>query len=1499
MTSFLAARAGNWDLIVIAMDVSEGIAHLPWELLHDGESFLIAADNPVVPVRVVQQTSVPVEPQPRALRMLFMACAPESLHPLLDYEAEEAAIDSVATKESLPLLLVDEPTGNMGELERLLGRHPDGYFDVIHITGHATSNGHSPAFITETIAGDAHPTDIREIKDALLGARPRVVFLSGCRTAESGDLGATPSMAEELARTSALTVIGWGRPISDDAATQATADFYRQLMRGRSPALALAAGYRRLLKGGQPRWHCLRMFVQGKPPHPLVMAPENVKEDDTASFDRAKERTPYGLAKVDIGGFVGRRRATQELLRHLDPRLNSNRLGAIVHGIGGIGETTLVSRVLGMLPRDTRYVPVNTMLTRDSLLEAMRRQHEVFANVLGGAAPDEDLQGLLVRTLNKSDRGTIFVLDEFERNQRDRGDQPRLVPEAAQTLTALISASSQTPGRHRVVITCRYRPDVAGIDELADVPLEPLDDFHLRRKIERLQLTGRLEDATIQIIRDLAKDNTRLLDTLFALAQTNPALGPDFLRRRMADQRQLFYDKDLDVADLLFRFDPPDAAVLRAIAPFRVPVNVGVLARLVGPPAVRAAGEISAGARRNIEERAARLARWHLLDPSETAGVMSYRLPAVLESAPALRGKDVADDQIKCAEALAAELRNFDGKDDINDPDLLNLPALNEILRLALEGGAKDLAVRAAWTLAGAALIQYRFTEVTEICQRAIQLAPHPLLHAALGYAHAERGETAVAQMHFSAALADLSGRADKDQARVLSTVAFWEQYYDAEAARRHSEQALNLAWSAGDALTEAGSLRHIAADYARKGEFHTARALYNKALERAESVPGGELAAAAIRMDRATETDVAEGLTQAARLDLIELLAFYERREMGQHQAAVHLRMSMALHKDDLPASLVAAQRARALAAEVGWTRGEVDALINLCVVHTQMISNSPPGADDEHARKAMQYAREARSVANAVGWPLLQKNALQNLVFICRIMRRHDDAARFESELDRLATVSPEETAIRLVFAAEIHQQDNHYAEATEAASQALTLLGPAITPAMEMRARMVIARIGDEQQASAATLQVHVRRLLELCAATEPSIVPLVHVWTARMFIREERPGPARQHLELSLRGYASQGDQESVAYLHELHATLSDVSPLERVSHLCAATRLRLKLDDNAATATTMQELANAVPRDDKEQILRAALALAESAGANAQEHSILTDLAKVVSEDAERTQLQVAATLALRRSQAINVTVGSRLFNLLYSGKGARYLAELETQRQTLKSAHEITLPPVQTGDDTTMDPASYVVSLWGDQIGAGNVAAATPMANLKERLARPTTAAMINIFAEAAGRPDVGRRITSADIEPPQTVVAREMVTAIINLALVHRTRLDAPPPALRPLTGRERLLIENAITNTENFISDHQVPLETGNPLSSEPRDTGDAHNITSDNGGFKHYVAKELTPYALSSREPITAHCGWRWIPSRSEDAGDDLSDLPICPRCQAVLDAPADND
>ncbi len=39
------------DLVVLAMTTSKQLAHLPWELLHDGNGFLVARACPVVPVR--------------------------------------------------------------------------------------------------------------------------------------------------------------------------------------------------------------------------------------------------------------------------------------------------------------------------------------------------------------------------------------------------------------------------------------------------------------------------------------------------------------------------------------------------------------------------------------------------------------------------------------------------------------------------------------------------------------------------------------------------------------------------------------------------------------------------------------------------------------------------------------------------------------------------------------------------------------------------------------------------------------------------------------------------------------------------------------------------------------------------------------------------------------------------------------------------------------------------------------------------------------------------------------------------------------------------------------------------------------------------------------------------------------------------------------------------------------------------------------------------------
>lgn len=848
--------------------------------------------------------------------------------------------------------------------------------------------------------------------------------------------------------------------------------------------------------------------------------------------------------------------------------------------------------------------------------------------------------------------------------------------------------------------------------------------------------------------------------------------------------------------ELIARQDPKDAALLRAIAPFQRPVGAGVLARLAATPSRLTSARVRRAALDEAEARAARLARWHLLDPAETAGAVSYRLPPVL--VPVLGGRDPARDQARCAAALAAELGDFDG---LGDPDLLDVPALAEVLRLALAGGAEELIVRCTWSLAWAASTQYRFAETVEICRRANQVVQHPLIHAALGNAQVERGEFAIAQAHFAAALADVSRCTDRDRARVLSMVAFWTQLYDPHHASDYAEQALALALSAGDGMTECDCLRRLATCCAEREDFGEARKLYQQALNRAEVIRGGELLGSLIRMDLATEVDIPQGESQAALRELTKLLELYQRRGLEMYEDATHVRISLALAADDPAGSLAAAERARSLSVKIGWTRGEVQALLRLSQQEANMIS-VPVTSEDEHARRAWQYARDASSAADDGGWPLLRKWALQNRLLVARSIGRQVDAAAFEAELGEMTAgmaETPQEWADRLLATAEILCRDGRYADAADAASQAVDVLGPAITKRREMRALRVIAEVSDRQGSTAPDLEVRLQRLLKLYAEDSPSMLPLVHAWIGQMYNRTDRPALAREYLQLSLRGYTEQEDRLSEAYLRELLATLPDTPAHERAALLRAAARLRYGLDDRAAAAITIRELATAVPDRDKEQALRAALALARSAGAYLEESAVLTDLATIVSADTERVELEAAAAAAQRRGEPLQLTVGTRLANLLDPSKGGMITAEFDAQRQVLMSNDGFVLPSVHTRDDLDLDPSGYALFLWGERIGSGSISSATIEAErrgfLTRVVPRPVT---IELLGAKLGQPELARHISSLAARSPQAVVARDLVARVIDLALARREQLAAAPSAdSRPLTDDERRLVE------------------------------------------------------------------------------------------------------
>jgi hypothetical protein len=172
LTQANEAEALNDQLQQLAL----ALAHLPWELLHNGRNYL----TNILPVRLVHKRETPMAgEQNRPLRLLFMATSPEDMTPILDYEKEEANILQ-ATKNQ-PLSLVVEESGCVEELKNLIDSYDKDYFDVFHLTGHGIiykekNHGaivpntkieeNTPCFITETEVGETQITTVEDLAKA-------------------------------------------------------------------------------------------------------------------------------------------------------------------------------------------------------------------------------------------------------------------------------------------------------------------------------------------------------------------------------------------------------------------------------------------------------------------------------------------------------------------------------------------------------------------------------------------------------------------------------------------------------------------------------------------------------------------------------------------------------------------------------------------------------------------------------------------------------------------------------------------------------------------------------------------------------------------------------------------------------------------------------------------------------------------------------------------------------------------------------------------------------------------------------------------------------------------------------------------------------------------------------------------------------------------------------------------------------------------------------------
>ncbi|WP_339379306.1 tetratricopeptide repeat protein [aff. Roholtiella sp. LEGE 12411] len=808
--------------LVIAIDTDQKLAHLPWEVLHDGQDFLVKRVNPVVlPLRWIEKETEGFSVEARQLRVLFMATDPEDVQPKLEFEQEEARI--LADTRDFNLDLRVEESGCVSELGRVWSRYLDD-FDVFHLTGHASIKDaapYTPYFITETEIGDRHETTAAELAEVFRFRFPKLVFLSGCRTGQAPDKGAVPSMAEALIEQGARAVLSWGRPVEDRTATAAAAHLYGKLAAGYQLAEALASTYQQLFKQKVRDWHLLRLYVQGECPGALVDVlgdiPPSAPEPAYQQFlDPDKQ---VRVAKPSE--FVGRRRTLQRCLKAI-----RTSLGILIHGLGGVGKSTVTARLLERMVGYHRLVNFR-QLDEDKLLKTLAEQYtsERGHEILNGKLPlMQRLTKFLTEGLNTKEQRFAFVLDDFEANLELRNGVYVLQPQVVDVLLALLKAMQNSQLPHKVIITCRYNFTLSELNHrLYREPLGALGGADLIKKYNRLDSfngSWQFQPDLPERAKQAADGNPRLLEWLNKILQNSPKSpeaerGVEMILQKMADKEKEFRE-DILAQVLLKQQTPALRQMLGKLLVYELPVPLAAISPICE--------DIS-----SWESHIQRAEILGLLEVTLTNNTERlYRVPRILS--PLLENPKGEELYKQAAQILYRP--SWEEAEGATEAKML------EIHRLALLGKDEDIAVNIASSLANNWKNQSRFREAVQLCKFTLELTQdYRVLHQ-IARSQQQLGEVEQAQQYYQQALEFCLETDEAEKAAIIHHLGIiYANKGEVDEAIALYNQSLEITERIGNVKMKGATLHQLGIIHANKGEVDEAIALFNQVLEIHESI--------------------------------------------------------------------------------------------------------------------------------------------------------------------------------------------------------------------------------------------------------------------------------------------------------------------------------------------------------------------------------------------------------------------------------------------------------------------------------------------------------------------------------------------------------------------------------------------------------------------------------------------------------------------------------------
>ncbi len=837
--------------------VALGLAHLPWELLYDGASFLLIESN-ILPVRSVQQRQNNVlGTQNRPLRLLFMATSPEHPGiPPLAFEQEEVNILE-ATKNQ-PLALVVEESGSVEELKNLVQSYPEDYFDVFHLTGHGVIytekaferllpkgkkiKDNTPCFITEDDFGNVVFTTAEDLGRAFQNRFPRVIFLSGCHTGQLASQGTVPSMAQALVKAGASVVLGWARPVYDKTGIVAAQALYQALATGATIEEAIILAHQEMLEQKCPDGHLLRIYRDTRQIQGLV-TPLRTKGREKLKFSPPEQEflDENNIVKVaSRAEFVGRRRSLQRCLKSLAEA--SDNIGVFIAGMGGLGKSSLAARLCTRVQsqRDNfeRVVLVG-VIDEVGLLNKLSSKYQRFADVPRLLnEPSISLQGRLQNFFEAVEtqhgKPLLLVLDDFEQNIPKANLEDgslRMTTQAYGVLGAICAALSENQAESRLIVTCRYLkentlpPHRLHLENLAAMGQSDIN------KIYR-DMDGNISEIVRKNrIVKIADGNPRLLKWLLDVVK-QPGIAEDELLTKLEGTQQEFRESIL--ADtLLSGLEDEEKKFLARLSVFRLPVTIEILSTgsretLNSPSSVLANG---VGGLSFLPK----LVALSLVESSTVYGAqqLEYRMTTILESLlqTVLTPEEWQSVRKKATQSIYKTWWEESG-------DTYDEGQAREIVRLAVLAEEKEIAITLGKTIANNWVNSSRYVEALEICQEVLQLGEDYLILGIIARAEHTLGSVGDAMRHYERAL-ELCPEDDLTiKALILHNMASLKgQQGDIIEATTHYNDSLLIYESINDLQGKAATLQEIAGLKAQQGDIEGAISLYNQSLQITESI--------------------------------------------------------------------------------------------------------------------------------------------------------------------------------------------------------------------------------------------------------------------------------------------------------------------------------------------------------------------------------------------------------------------------------------------------------------------------------------------------------------------------------------------------------------------------------------------------------------------------------------------------------------------------------------